>query len=112
MKTKTSVVTVAVMTFLCMGEMKAQWVRTDGPSGAGGTVYSVAVKDSEIFAGTDAGIFESTDGGTSWTSVNSGLPRWQSIKSLAVKKGLLFAGTANEGVWVSSNGGVRWTNTC
>jgi len=47
---------------------------------------------------TDGGVFLSTNNGTSWTQVNTGLPS-TSVRSLAVSGANLFAGTYERGVW-------------
>jgi hypothetical protein len=62
---------------------------------------------TNLFAGTDdAGVFLSTDNGTSWTS--TGFPTNSFISSLAVSGTDLFAGTYS-GVFRSTVGGTIWT---
>jgi hypothetical protein len=74
------------------------------PNGTGGT---------NLFAGTYySGVFLSTDNGTSWTAVNTGLPN-TSVLSLAVSPNgtggtNLFAGTWG-GVFLSTNSGTSWS---
>ena len=68
------------------------------PNGAGGT---------NLFAGTDGGVFLSTNNGTGWSQVNSGLTN-TAVMSLAVSGTNLFAGT-NGGVFLSANNGISWT---
>jgi hypothetical protein len=65
---------------------------------------------SNIFAGTDRGVFLSTDNGTSWTAVNSGLKDRDTtnVLSLAVSGSNIFAGT-DSGVFHSTNNGTSWT---
>jgi hypothetical protein len=50
------------------------------------------------FAGTDSGVFLSTNNGASWTAVNTGLT-YPRVQSLAVLGTNLFAGTYGGGVW-------------
>jgi hypothetical protein len=70
---------------------------------------SLAVSGSTIFAGTDAGVFLSTNNGTSWTPVNSGLTGDAlDIRSLEVSGSTIFAGT-DTGVFLSTNNGNSWT---
>src|SRR5262249_53569279 len=78
---------------------------------ANGVVWSlvlVAGSPSTLFAATYDGIFRSTDGGSSWTPVSSGL-RSRFVVSLAVdpNSGTLFAGTA-AGIFKSADGGAHW----
>ena len=64
-------------------------------------VLSLAVSGSDIFAGTDDGVFLSTDNGTNWTQVEMGL---RYIQALAISNGAggtdLFAGTNGGGVFL------------
>jgi hypothetical protein len=68
-------------------------------------------------AGTKGGgIFLSTDGGTNWTAVNSGLTfKDMNVYSLAVSSSNIFAGTSGNdiyqsgGVFLSTDNGTNWT---
>jgi uncharacterized repeat protein (TIGR02543 family) len=67
---------------------------------------------STLYAGTGgSGVFCSTDSGTTWTAVNTGLTDpW--IWSLAVNPltpTTLYAGTDGHGVFRSTNSGTTWT---
>ena len=60
---------------------------------------SIAVSGSNVFAGsTGNGVFLSTNAGTSWAQVNTGLTDTL-VQSLAISGRNLFAGTYNGGVW-------------
>jgi uncharacterized repeat protein (TIGR02543 family) len=66
-----------------------------------------------VYAGTwDQGVFRSTNSGTSWTAVNSGLTD-PYIYALAVDSKTtpptLYAGTDETGVFRSTNSGTSWT---
>ena len=81
-----------------------------------GAVFAVSGRN--IFAGTGyGGIFLSTDDGSSWTSVNNGVPKldstyYVSIKCFAVMSNSIFAGTLSDsGVLLSTNNGQSWTKT-
>ena len=101
--------------------LQAQWVQTNGPYG--GTIYSFAVSPASdgtggtnLFAGTwGGGVFLSTDNGTSWSAVNSGLTKYL-VMALAVSPASggtggtnLFAGTWSGGVFLSTNNGTSWS---
>ena len=66
-----------------------------------------------LYAGTiKGGVFKSTNGGNSWTAINSGLTT-PSIKALAIdpsNPATLYAGTGG-GVFKSTNGGTTWQPT-
>jgi hypothetical protein len=69
------------------------------PNGTGGT---------NIFAGTfGAGIFLSTNNGTSWTSIGIGL--FYPTNAFAISGTNLFAGTFGGGVYLSTNDGTNWS---
>jgi len=70
-------------------------------------VAALAVSSSgtKLFAGTDAGVFLSTDSGATWTATGAtGNPIW----ALAVSGTSLFAGIG-EGVFQSTNDGADWS---
>jgi len=64
------------------------------------------VNGSNIFAGTNNGIFLSTDNGTSWNPVNTGLTE-STFPALAASGNNLFAGAAH-GISLSTNNGMSW----
>jgi ligand-binding sensor domain-containing protein len=65
------------------------WEKTNGPNG--GTVYSLVISNSQdIFAGTDSGIFISSDKGENWINI---LSTEDEFRSLAINSvGDIFAG--------------------
>ena len=86
--------------------LHAQWTQTNGPNGA--FITSLAVSGTNVFAGTDeAGVYLSTNSGSSWTLANNGLTN-KSVTSLAVIGSNIFAGT-DDGVFRSTNNGSSWT---
>jgi photosystem II stability/assembly factor-like uncharacterized protein len=70
-------------------------------------VYSIAIIDTNIFAGTEGGVYLSTNMGTNWTEVNNGMIVSYTY-SLAVSGNNIFAGTYN-GMFISTNNGTNWT---
>jgi len=106
MKTVFRFLLVMFSLFTNINSSFAQWVQTNGPGG--GNVLSLAVNGTNLFAGTyGGGVFLSTNNGTSWTTVNTGLTN-TIVRSLAVNGTNLFAGT-NGGVFLSTNNGTSWT---
>jgi ligand-binding sensor domain-containing protein len=61
----------------------------------------------QYFAGTDSGVFLSTDNGISWNAVNAGLASLN-IQLVAVIGGIIFAGTYGHGIFLSTNNGTSW----
>src|SRR5271157_5232073 len=73
-----------------------------------GWVLSFAVSGSNIFGGTwGNGIIVSSDTGTTWTAVNSGLTN-DTVYTFAVSGSNIFAGTDGGGVFLSVNNGTSW----
>jgi len=92
-KMKSLLLFVAIIA-LCLSSTHlstAQWIRTNGP--CGGYVGAFAVSGTNIFAGTiNDGVYLSTNNGTSWTHVNTGLLQASSVSCLAVSGTKVFAG--------------------
>ncbi len=80
-------------------------VNTGLPNAA---IRCLTINGTNIFAGTDAGVYRSTNNGGNWTSVNTGLTApW--IISLAVKGNTVFAGNfGGGGIYTSGNNGASW----
>ncbi|NWG76061.1 MAG: hypothetical protein HXY24_15920, partial [Rubrivivax sp.] len=79
----------------------------------GGKINTLAVDPqtpSTIYAGTDVGIFKSTDGGTNWTVINKGLTNLDIIVLAIDPKApqTIYAGTNGGGLFKSSDGGANW----
>ncbi|MGD0038343.1 MAG: regulator, partial [Bacteroidota bacterium] len=92
---------VLFFTLSNMNPLYAQWVQTNGPYG--GVVKSFAASKNNIFAGIyGGGVFRSTNGGTSWTAVNSGLTDL-ATQSLVVSGNNLFVGTYFGDIFLSTN---------
>ncbi len=95
---------------LLLSDSFAQWVKTLSIQPDGG-FYDFAVLDTNFFAGSSygAGVFRSTDNGTSWAPVNTGLTNTY-VNALSVSGRNIFAGT-NGGIFLSTNNGTSWNAT-
>jgi hypothetical protein len=72
------------------------------------SVLAFAVSGTNIFAATyGSGVFLSTNSGTSWTKVNSGLTD-NYVNTLVMSGPNLFAGTEG-GAFLSTSNGTSWT---
>jgi hypothetical protein len=113
---KTQAIGLALAVSLLCPSARGQWESIQVPDSTldvnGG--IALAMSGTSLFAGTPTrGIFRSTDDGTSWTAVNTGLP-WHmfggyygAVSCFAVSDANLFAG-GNDGVFLSSNNGTSW----
>ncbi len=88
-----------------------------GPDG--GDIRGIVISsnygtDQTLFVGTyGGGVFKSTDGGLTWTAVNTGLSNLN-VFSLAISPNYssdqtLFVGTLGGGVFKSTDRGITWT---
>jgi hypothetical protein len=84
----------------------SQWTQTSGPNPAG--VKVLLSSGTKIFAGTEiAGIFASTNNGTSWILSSTGLTNPAPL-SFAANSNFVFVGLLVSGVFRSSDGGNNW----
>jgi photosystem II stability/assembly factor-like uncharacterized protein len=84
----------------------------NGPEG--GTIYALAIDPSSpatVYAGTSGnGVFKSTNGGGSWSAINSGITSLR-VNALAIdptSPATVYAGTSGV-VFKSTNGGGSWS---
>lgn len=90
----------------------ATWAPIDVGFPLGNTAYSLATNGAKLYAGTDSGLFVSSNNGDLWTKINTGLPNDHLaglVLSMAVYGNYMFAGTNSNGVIYSSDQGVTWT---
>ncbi len=78
----------------------------------GWSVKCLVTMDSTLFAGVE-GVFASTDTTKTWARLDSGLTDtvyhgWFYVEYLAAIDRYLFAGTLENGLYVSSDGGKSW----
>lgn len=71
-------------------------------------VYALVTNATVLFAGTDQGVFQSTDDGVSWNQANAGLTNIF-VRSMMVDGSEMFSGTAGGGVFRSTNAGSTWS---
>jgi photosystem II stability/assembly factor-like uncharacterized protein len=103
-----TIILTTVLAAMGAREARAQWVQTS-LSKNNSPVYCFASKDSNLFTGTVYGVYHSTDTGTTWTSVNSGLMFPDYVQALLIKGNDLYAGHNGGGVSRSTNNGMTWT---
>jgi len=82
----------------------SQWNQTLSP--VVGAVYSLAANGTNVFAGTDSGVYVTSDKGINWAQSNNGLTN-KKIYSFAVSGTKIYAGLI--GVFQSTNNGANWT---
>ena len=99
--------------FTTYNPLHAQWVQTTQLYGVS-FITCFTKSGSNLFAGTGAGVYLSTNNGTSWTAVNNGLT-FPNVEALALIGTNLFAATVGGGgiggLFLSTNNGTSWVNT-
>jgi photosystem II stability/assembly factor-like uncharacterized protein len=93
-----------VFTVIFVHTIGAQWVQICEPVGP---ITAIAVNNGNLYAGTDNGVYVTSNNGTTWTAVNGGLPEYRPIRSFALMGDTLFAG-CGEGIYIYSSG-LFWT---
>ncbi|HEY0512480.1 MAG TPA: hypothetical protein VGH73_11280 [Thermoanaerobaculia bacterium] len=97
----------------------ATWRAAGSLSLTGSPFHQVLLVDPRspewLFAATEADLFQSLNGGKSWTSRDAGLPRLLgrplevvSLASPLARPDFFFAGTADWGIATTRNGGAQW----
>ncbi|TAL68755.1 MAG: T9SS type A sorting domain-containing protein, partial [Bacteroidetes bacterium] len=71
------------------------------------TIFALINKDSSIFAGTNEGIYHSTDNGDNWVEKNEGLT-YPLISEFAIIGDNIIAGTYGGGIFLSTDNGNSW----
>lgn len=83
----------------------SSWSAVNNGALTGGNISSLAINNSNIFAG-GGNMFLSTDNGNNWVLINTGLSGY--ISSIIIDGTNIFAGTGS-GVFLSTNNGTSWT---
>lgn len=69
-------------------------------------ISSIACGTIGVFVSTNNGIYKSTDGGNNW--IHAGFTN-TFVNHIAILKDKIFAATYTDGLFVSSNSGLNWT---
>jgi len=84
------------------------WQPTNGPFG-GTVITSITTHpDGDIFAGTEGGLFKSSDRGQSWSQIDTNFGSNAIRSILLTLEGAVFAGTDGSGIYVSFDKGASW----
>jgi ligand-binding sensor domain-containing protein len=75
------------------------------------TIRTFATMGTMLFAGTDNGLFRSTNHGNSWQSINDGLKTYYTdgCAGLAISDSILIYASGDGGVFTSTDGGIHWS---
>jgi photosystem II stability/assembly factor-like uncharacterized protein len=88
------------------------WTRIGITADSSTTTLTIDPKTpTTLYAGTEEGVFQSTDGGGNWSQVGNDLMTPADVSVLAidpVTPTTLYAGTNGSGVFKSTDGGASW----
>src|SRR3989339_55845 len=84
------------------------WIETDSGL-TDKNINCFAIKDNQIFAGTNNGIYLSTDLGDSWSFVDSVL-LYKTINNIVVNGDNIYTSTYGWGIFMSSDMGQSWSS--
>jgi photosystem II stability/assembly factor-like uncharacterized protein len=104
--TRSTGLTLLTVILLFHATSSAQWTQVNNPGG--GRILTFVVTGTSILAGSDSGVFRSTDDGQTWLATDSSRTV-RFVTSLQVLGDTLFAGTFGGGVFRSTDGGASWT---
>jgi len=97
---------LALFSFVLPRLCYSQWAQLPGVPGE---ITAFAVNGTALFAGTDSnGVYRTTDGGASWSPVNTGLPIGTFVYNFAVSGGDVFVGAFYPGIYRTTNNGESW----
>lgn len=74
----------------------------------GTIVRQFIIAGDYILAGTDYGIYRSSDGGYNWTEANVGMPAYRSVLAMALNGATIIVFTSSGSYFVSDNYGETW----
>ncbi len=86
------------------------WHSLSGP-GKGTVTHLVVVPVGMLYAGTDSGLFVSSDDGESWSHMDSGLTETHITAMAMGPSGSLYAGTSAPGLFRLAPGSDVWSTT-
>ena len=98
---------LTLVAFLLCPLASAQWIQTSGISAA--AVHCFESIGADLLAGTDGGVYVSSNNGLNWILGNNTLLNTL-VLDFTITKTHLFAGTF-EGVFLSTDNGTTWTRS-
>lgn len=87
--------------------LNSQWINMNSPW----DISTFVGSGSNLYAGRfsgEGGALLSTDNGSNWHTINSGMPTPSYVYAFALRGDSLFAGTFNNGVFLTTNNGSSW----
>jgi photosystem II stability/assembly factor-like uncharacterized protein len=93
-----------------------EWTELEVPVGGTSELFDLEIDPGDgrhLWAATEDGLLETTDGGATWTRSDEGTGRYL-LKTVAVDPAdtsHLIAGAGGDGIWVSRDGAATWSSS-
>jgi hypothetical protein len=71
------------------------------------SITAVAISDTNLYAGTETGIYRAPVNGSNWIAINTGLSN--SVISSLILNGIYILAGTNSGVCLTANKGISWS---
>jgi hypothetical protein len=103
MQRNRSIASVILLTLFCtFSNLQAQWTHTNGPWGA--SLYRLAVDGNTTYATDGTLVFQSADGGHTWTDFSAGSST--AVYAMLISDNTMYFG--GQGVAISRDHGATW----
>jgi hypothetical protein len=87
----------------------AQWTKISNGINENTSIFAFTNTSLKLFAGTDNGIYSTTNYGLIWTHISS--LNGKRVLSFATSGSTIYAGTLLYGAYISTNSGITWHQT-
>jgi hypothetical protein len=86
------------------------WVGHTYLIGSNNNIFSILVRDNNqtVYIGTRTGVRKSTNGGSTFTPVNNGIPANSWVRDLEIDSNGVIAAATTNGVFISTNSSASW----
>lgn len=95
-----------IIAFQSFGQNGNCWQPTNGPYG--GHCNILKSINNTLYAGTDCGIYTTTNNGLTWNHRCAGLGDCKEIQDIDIVGSILIAGTLDSGIYISNDNGNNW----
>jgi photosystem II stability/assembly factor-like uncharacterized protein len=95
-----------IMAFQSFGQNGNCWQPTNGPYG--GHCKILKSINNTLYAGTDCGIYTTTNNGLTWNHRCAGLGDCKEVQDIDMVGSILIAGTLDSGIYISNDSGNNW----
>ena len=106
---KLSTISICVLLLFCT-KINAQWAQAINGMG-NQAIGALLAEGNTLYASSTFDMYKSTNEGSNWFKINTGLPPTKNFNSIVRSGSNLIAGGDSPGIWLSSNNGASWFRT-